>query len=701
MPTGKYGNFYYICINLLNMPTMSASEKIRQHLPIVERDEWLRPVEGELNYRRSLYLDRMDEIRRAAGSIVDYANGHRYYGWQYDDTLSGWWFREWLPAAQDVYLFGDFNNWQRTELRLQKDSHGVWSIFLPDAMYSDRLTDGSLYKIHVHGDNGWHDRIPAYARRVVQDDVSKNYSAQFWKPKPFDWSGDTFDIAKSGSLLIYEAHVGMAQEKEGVGTYTEFSKKILPKIKRAGYNAVQLMAIAEHPYYGSFGYHVSSLFAPSSRFGTPEELKMLIRRAHELGIAVIMDIVHAHYVKNFNEGLNELDGSDHQYSKPGPAGDQPYWDSKLFDYGKNEVRHFLLSNVKYWMDEFHFDGFRFDGVTSMLYHHHGYTDFDSREKFFDESVNRDAITYLTLANRLIHDINPAAVTIAEDVSGMPGICIPIDDGGVGFDYRLGMAIPDFWIKYLKDIPDEDWNIWEMWSVMTNRLPDVKTVAYAESHDQALVGDKTIAFRLMDKEMYDSMNRASQSLVIDRGMALHKMIRLMTASTGGQAYLNFMGNEFGHPEWIDFPREGNGWSYAHARRMWSLSENGYLRYSYLGDFDKAMIHLLKKYKVLADGYPYNLQMDEEHKTMVFSHGDLLFVFNWHPTASIPDYRLQVQAPGKFVPLLSTDEERFGGFGRESMNAEHFSEPELCGDGVTRHYIRIYNIARTATVFLRKR
>ena len=680
---------------------MNISEKIRQHLPIVERDEWLRPVEGELNYRRSLYLDRMDEIRNAAGSIVDYANGHRYYGWQYDDTLSGWWFREWLPAAQDVYLFGDFNNWQRTELRMQKDSHGVWSIFLPDAMYADRLTDGSLYKIHVHGDNGWHDRIPAYATRVVQEDRSKNYTAQFWEPKPFDWSDDTFDVTKVGSLLIYEAHVGMAQEREGVGTYVEFTKKILPRIKRAGYNAVQLMAIAEHPYYGSFGYHVSSLFAPSSRFGTPEELKMLVRRAHELGIAVIMDIVHAHYVKNFNEGLNQLDGSDHQYSKPGSEGYQQYWDSMVFDYGKAEVRHFLLSNVKYWMDEFHFDGFRFDGVTSMLYHHHGYTDFDSREKFFDESVNRDAITYLTLANRLIHDINPAAVTIAEDVSGMPGICIPIDDGGVGFDYRLGMAIPDFWIKYLKDVPDEEWNIWEMWSVMTNRLPDVKTVAYAESHDQALVGDKTIAFRLMDKEMYDSMNRASQNLVIDRGMALHKMIRLMTASTGGQAYLNFMGNEFGHPEWIDFPREGNGWSYAHARRMWSLAENGFLRYSFLGDFDKAMIHMLKKYKVLADGYPYNLQMDESNKTTVFSHGDLLFVFNWHPTASIPDYRLQVQAPGKFVPLLSTDEARFGGFGRESMDSEHFSEPVECSDGVTRHYIRIYNTARTATVFLRKK
>ena len=674
---------------------------MEKRLPIVEQDSWLEPVEGELVYRHQLYLDKLREIEASSGSISSYANGYNYFGWQYDATLRGWWFREWLPAAHDVYLFGDFNNWQRTELRLQRDRHGVWSIFLPDGMYQDRLTHGSLYKIHVHGPNGWMDRIPAWAKRVVQDENTKDFTAQFWIPQPFDWGEDHLFDRKGESLLIYEAHVGMAQEKEGVGTYAEFTKNILPKIKKAGYNAVQLMAIAEHPYYGSFGYHVSSFFAPSSRFGTPEELKALVKRAHELGIAVIMDIVHAHYVKNLNEGINELDGSNHHYSRPGEAGNQPYWDSKVFDYGRPEVQHFLLSNVKYWLDEYHFDGYRFDGVTSMLYYHFGYTDFDCREKFFDEGVNRDAITYLTLANRLVHEYKPQAVTIAEDVSGMPGICIPSEEGGVGFDYRLGMAIPDFWIKYLKEIPDEDWNIWEMWSIMTNRLPSVKTVAYAESHDQALVGDKTIAFRLMDKEMYFSMNRASENLLVDRGMALHKMIRLFTIATGGQAYLNFMGNEFGHPEWIDFPREGNGWSYKHAQRLWSLSTNGFLRYSWLAEFDKAMIRLIRRRKVLASGYPYNLMMDEENKTMVFNHGNLLFVFNWHPTASIPDYILPVPRPGKYKLLLSSDEKRFGGEERNDPAVEHFSFPHECEDGITRHYMQIYNTSRTAMVFVRQR
>lgn len=661
-------------------------------------DEWLQPSAGHVVRRHERYREALREIERGAASLADYANGYRYFGWQRDQTLRGWWFREWLPGAQDVYLFGDFNGWQRTQLRLTKSPEGVWSAFFPDAMYRDRLTHGSLYKMHVHGENGWLDRIPAYATRVVQDETTKNFTAQFWNPAPFDWRGDYFDASAFGDLLIYEAHVGMAQEREGVGTYHEFTQSVLPRIVRDGYTAVQLMAVAEHPYYGSFGYHVSSFFAPSSRFGTPEELKELVRRAHELGLAVIMDLVHAHYVKNLNEGINELDGTDHLYSPQGTAGDQPYWDSKLFDYGKPQVRHFLLSNVKYWLDEYHFDGYRFDGVTSMIYRHHGYAELESRELFFGDGVNDDALTYLTLANRLVHDFRPGALTVAEEVSGMPGICTPIPQGGIGFDYRLGMAIPDFWIRMLKEVPDEQWSVHEIWHVLTDRLPGVGTVAYAESHDQALVGDKTLAFRLMDREMYDRMTRTSQSVVIDRGMALHKMIRLVTIAAGGDAYLNFMGNEFGHPEWIDFPREGNGWSYAHARRQWSLADDKLLRYAQLGAFDRAMLAVVRDYGVLHDGYPYNLLLDEQNRTMAFSHGELLLVFNWHPTTSLPDYAVPVREAGKYVPLLSTEQERFGGPGRIAMHTEHFSFPVEQSEG-TGHRIRIYNPSRSATVYRR--
>jgi 1,4-alpha-glucan branching enzyme len=459
------------------------------------------------------------------------------------------------------------------------------------------------------------------------------------------------------------------------------------------------MAVAEHPYYGSFGYHVSNFFAPSSRFGTPEELKSLVKAAHAMGIAVIMDVVHSHYVKNLNEGLNELDGTESLYSPAGEAGNHPHWDSKLFDYGKPQVQHFLLSNLKYWLEEFRFDGFRFDGVTSMAYRHHGFIDFTGRDDFFGPAVDEDALLYLTLANRLVHEFRPAAVTIAEDVSGMPGMCVPIDEGGVGFDYRLAMAEPDFWIKLLKEQRDEEWNIHEMWRVMTDRLPGVGTVAYCESHDQALVGDQTLAFRLMNAEMYTHMDRASQSPVIDRGMALHKMIRLFTIASGGDAYLNFMGNEFGHPEWIDFPRQGNGWSYAHARRQWALAESGLLRYSQLDAFDRDMIRLMQKYRVLEMGYAWNLQMDEACQTIVFNHDDLVFVFNWSPFHSRPDYATEVPFPGKYKILLTTDSKKYGGPGRLDEKAVAFTYPHDFEGGVRKHYMQIYNVNRCATVFKR--
>lgn len=667
-------------------------------LPIILADEWLRPVEGEINHRHQTYLDRLSEIEQSSGSLIDYANAHLYYGFHYDSYAKGWWFRDFLPSALEVFLFGDFNGWERLQYPLEKDEWGTWSVFISDQQSSGALGHQSLVKMFVRGADGeWKDRIPAYVRRVVQNDDNKDFCGQIWQPaKNFNWQKDDFDLTSLESLLIYECHIGMAQEKEDVGSYQEFTEILLPRIKALGYNAIQVMALAEHPYYGSFGYHVSNLFAPSSRFGTPDQLKELIRTAHSMGIAVIMDIVHSHYVKNINEGINALDGNEGLYSPEGEAGNHPHWDSKLFNYDKYEVQHMLLSNLKYWIEEFHIDGFRFDGVSSMIYHHHGYTEFDSREKFFNDEVNRGALLYLTLANKLIHDLKPSSVTIAEDVSGMPGMAVAISDGGVGFNYRLAMAVPDFWIRYLKDTPDEQWNLWEMWSMLLNRLPNTKTVAYCESHDQALVGDKTIAFRLMDKEMYFSMDKTSKSLIVDRGVALHKMIRLMTITLGGEAYLNFMGNEFGHPEWIDFPREGNEWSYAHARRQWSLAEDEKLRYIDLEKFDRAMIKLVRDYHILNSGYGYSLLNDQDNQTMIYEQAGLVFVLNWHPTASIPDYVMPVPMAGKYRIILNSDNLDFGGFSRIDESQEYYTFTHQNDQGHQFHYIKIYNISRSALV-----
>jgi 1,4-alpha-glucan branching enzyme len=656
-----------------------------RYIPLVKNDVWLAPYNQEITRRFLHFHQLVFEIENHFGSLYDFAGNHLFLGFNYDKEKKGWYYREWAPAAKALFLIGDFNEWNRVSHPLKRRKDGFWELFLDDETYSEKFTHESKFKVLVHSQVGELERVPPYIRRVVQDDYTKDFTAQHWNPKTeFVWEGDEVNQSKvldslKDNLLIYECHVGMAQEKEGVGTYVEFTENVLPRIKALGYNAIQMMAIHEHPYYGSFGYHVSSFFAPSSRFGTPEELKALIKKAHELGIAVIMDIVHSHAVKNIYEGLSYFDGTDYQYFHAGGKGNHEGWDSKLFDYSKKEVLQFLLSNVRYWLEEFHFDGFRFDGVTSMLYHHHGLgTSFANLGQYFDMSVDTDAVTYLQLANTLIHGLDERFVSIAEDMSGMPGTCRPILEGGLGFDYRLGMGIPDYWIKLLKEYPDEAWQIGDMWYVVTNRRYNEKTVAYSESHDQAMVGDKTLAFWLMDKEMYYSMGKNIPNLAVDRGIALLKLIRLFTMSLGGDAYLNFMGNEFGHPEWIDFPREGNGWSYKHARRQWSLADNGLLRYEFLQTFDKAMIQLATDYQLLKNIPAHNpakqLNMDEANKVVVFERAGLIFVFNFHTTHSIPDYKFWVPQAGKYEVVLNSDDEKFGGFGRIKPDVEYFTLPE---------------------------
>ena len=661
-------------------------------MKIVDRDSWLSPVADEVQKRYDRFCNRLKTIEKQYGSLGTFASAHQFFGFHYDRMRRGWWYREWAPAAHYLSLYGDFNGWDRYANPLENVGNGIWEIFLPDSEYKNKLVHGSLLKVLVQSSIGEQERIPVYITRVVQDENTKDFSAQFWNPeKPYKFENKSPKIDDE-PLLIYESHVGMAQEKEEVGSYNEFIDNVLPRIKADGYNAVQLMAIAEHPYYGSFGYHVSNFFAASSRFGTPEELKKLVDTAHGMGLLVIMDLVHSHTVKNVREGINLFDGTEYQYLKPGQEGTHPQWDSKLFNYGKTETLQLLLSNVRYWLDEYHFDGFRFDGVTSMLYKDHGIgTTFDDPWKYFGDNIDNDAVTYLQLANKLIHDIDNQNVTIAEDVSGMPGICAKIEDGGIGFDYRLGMGLPDFWIKVLKDQTDEQWNMHEFFFTMTNRLSDVKTIAYAESHDQALVGDKTLAFRLMDKEMYTSMAKNQENLIIDRGIALHKMIRFFTICLGGDAWLNFMGNEFGHPEWIDFPRYDNNWSYKYAKRQWSLADADYLKYHWLGDFDKAMLDFVKKTKVMQAAPAWLLQADEDNKTIVFERNNLIFVFNWGQK-SLPDYKINVKHTGDYKIIFSSDDKCFGGF--ENIDKSVVFPSEKKDDKIT---MKIYNVARTAVVY----
>ncbi len=676
--------------------TKTATKKVaKQQLGIVKRDGWLEPFSDAINGRHQHVVDKIGELTQGGKqTLSDFASGYMYFGLHRTDK--GWVLREWAPNATEIYLVGDFNNWSELpQYKMKRIDNGNWEIKLkPRAM-----KHGDLFKLHVHWDGGWGERIPAWINRVVQDERTKVFSAQVWAPEePYVFKKKNFK-PNTAPLLIYECHIGMAQDAEKVGTYNEFRENILPRVKKEGYNCIQIMAIAEHPYYGSFGYHVSNFYAPSSRFGTPEELKQLVDEAHSMGIAVIMDIVHSHAVKNENEGLGNFAGDPCQYFYQGDRREHPAWDSLCFDYGKNEVLHFLLSNCKYWLEEFHFDGYRFDGVTSMLYYSHGLGEaFCGYGDYFNGHEDDNAICYLTLANLLIHEVKPKAITIAEEVSGMPGLAAPFKDGGYGFDYRMAMNIPDYWIKTIKEQSDENWKPSSMFWETTNRRADEKTISYAESHDQALVGDKTIIFRLIDADMYWHFKKGDENMTATRGIALHKMIRLLTLSTINGGYLNFMGNEFGHPEWIDFPREGNGWSYKYARRQWNLVDNHELCYHYLGDFDEAMVKLVGGEKNFQKNPVVEVWHNDGDQILAFFRGDLLFVFNFSPVNSYTDYGFIVPK-GAYNVVLNTDSSLYGGNDLADDSVTHFTNYDPIYEKDGKGWLKLYIPARSAVV-LRK-
>ena len=652
---------------------------------ILELNPQLKPFEGDIDLRMACYHGTKGRLLAKGGTLNDFANAYNYYGIHRTET--GWVYREWAPNAYQLYFMGDFNNWNLTDHPMRRLQNGDWVLELEG---EDALWDGCKVKTVVDANMQRTEHIPLYARRVVQDKDTLQWCAEVVDERnTFDWTDQ--DFQPSGPLYIYEAHVGMAQEEGKVGSYREFAKNILPRIKKAGYNTIQLMAIMEHPYYGSFGYQVSNFYAASSWFGKPEDLKFLVNKAHKLGLRVLLDVVHSHAVKNTAEGINMFDGTTWQFFHDGPKGDHPAWGTKCFDYGKTGVLHFLLSNLKFWMTEYHFDGFRFDGVTSMLYHDHGLgTDFNENSRYFSLNTHTEAITYLQLANELIRQVNPKAITIAEDMSGMPGMCLPIQDGGIGFDYRLGMGLPDMWVKTVKEKKDEFWDLQSMWNSMCLRRPGENTVAYVESHDQALVGDKTLIFRLADAAMYTDMDKACHNPVIDRAIALHKMIRLFTLAGGGEAYLNFMGNEFGHPEWIDFPREGNGWSFHYCRRQWSLRDNGFLKYQWLGDFDHDMVALTKRRDIFQQRMPDLEVLRENDKVIVFYRKGLLFAFNFNPTQSFTNVLVPVPANADYTVALSSDDEKYGG----QNLIEHMTYPVKEFDG--KLFVELYLPARTAVV-----
>lgn len=663
-----------------------AKEKLLAN-KLISIDPWLKSYRSDIELREKKYLALRQKLLNGK-KLTEIADDYKYFGIHFQEGM--WVAREWLPDAESVALIGEFNGWDSHADPLLKLGSGIWEDILP----SDALKNGQHVKLHVvFNDGRARDIIPSYINRVVQNS-DNTFSGVIWDVK-YKWHCKRYAPPKLANPIIYEAHIGMAQESEGMGTYAAFEKNILPRIKADGYNAVQLMAIMQHPYYASFGYQVSNLFAPSNWFGAPEELKHLIDTAHSMGLSVLLDVVHSHVAPNISDGLAGCDEKGGNYFLAGERGWHSAWGSRLYDYASIATLRLLLSNLKYWLDEYRFDGFRFDGVTSMLYWDHGIGQrFDNYDKYFSLGSNIDAQVYLMLANELTHAVHRNAITIAEDMSGMPGMALPLAQGGFGFDYRLNMGVPDMWINLTKNVKDEYWDMGNIYYELTRRRPDEKQIAYTESHDQSLVGDKTLMFRMADAAMYTDMDNAIHNPVIDRAMALHKLLRLITISLSGEGYLNFMGNEFGHPEWVDFPREGNSWSYKYAKRQWSLADNGFLKYSQLLAFDNDMIAFMNGNEQFG-GESENLWMDEQHKLLAYKKGDYIYLFNFSPFNSYPNFFLPTRDEGRYRAVFSSDRPKYGGQGR--IDEEYvYTAKSVFGLGVG---FEVYTPSRTAVVFKR--
>ncbi|CAF0754152.1 unnamed protein product [Didymodactylos carnosus] len=676
--------------------------KVPQLDNLLKLDPYLAPYQREIKRRYHVFETMLKTLDAEEGGLEQFTLGYTHFGIHVDCTNNDIKVKEWVPAARAVFIRGDFNGWQEKQYPLRRNEFGVWEITIPALSDgSTAIKHNSAIKLLVETHDGrLLDRLCPWSRYVFRAPEANTYHGVFYNP-PADqiYKFKHAQPKKKERLKIYEAHIGISSWEGKIATYDNFRQNVIPRIVKQGYNTIQLMAVMEHAYYASFGYQVTSFFAASSRFGTPEELKALIDEAHKHDLTVLLDLVHSHACKNTADGLNQFDGTNGCYFHDNERGFHNLWDSRCFNYSAREVQRFLLSNIRFWLEEYKFDGFRFDGVSSMLYHTHGigHAFSGTYDEYFGLVTDTESFNYLQLANHISHTMFPESITIAEEVSGMPTLCRPIAEGGGGFDYRLAMAIPDVWIKLLKETKDENWHVGNITWTLINRRWSEKSIAYSESHDQALVGDKTIAHWLMDTEIYSNMTVfAPRTPVVERGLALHKLIRLLTYGLGGEGWLNFEGNEFGHPEWLDFPREGNNNSYHYARRLFYLPDDETLRYKYLNAWDRAMNDAEEKYQWLSATNTHLSRRHEDDKVVVFERGKhgLLWIFNFHSSKSFADYKVGTNRCGKYKIVLNSDSKNFDGLNRVDNNQSYFTQ-DTKWDG-RRYSLQVYIPSRVALV-----
>ncbi|CAL5392773.1 unnamed protein product [Camellia sinensis] len=523
--------------------------------------------------------------------------------------------------------------------------------------YTPAIPHGSKYRVYFNTPDGPLERIPAWAPYVLPDADGKQAFAVHWEPPPecvYKWKHKHPEAPKS--LRIYECHIGISGSEPKIASFNDFTEKVLPHVKDAGYNVIQLIGLVEHKDYFTIGYRATNLFAVSSRYGTPDDFKRLVDEAHGLGLLVFLDIVHSYSAADEMVGLSLFDGSNDCYFHTGKRGYHKFWGTRMFKYGDIDVLHFLLSNLNWWVVEYQIDGFQFHSLASMIYTHNGFASFTGdMEEYCNQYVDKDALIYLILANEILHALHPSIITIAEDATLYPGLSEPTSLGGLGFDYFVNLSASEMWSSLLENVPDSDWSMSKIVSTLVgNRHSADKMLLYAENHNQSISGGRSFAEILFGETMEHASDKRA---LLFRGCSLHKMIRLITFTIGGHAYLNFMGNEFGHPKRVEFPMESNNFSFSLANRRWDLLENGV--HSELLYFDKDMMNMDENERILSRGLPNIHHVNDTTMVTSYSRGPLLFIFNFHPTTSYENYSVGVEEAGEYQVILNTDEKKYGG------------------------------------------
>ncbi len=561
------------------------------------------------------------------------------------DGVKGTYFAVWAPSAKAISVVGNFNSWNASEhqLNVRWDSSGIWEGFIPEVGKGEVYK----YKIQSHNNDVWTEKADPFAKYCEHPPKTASivWTADHkWKDK--EWMGYRKD--KNGldrPYSVYEVHLGSWKKNAGNGfmTYKELAKDLVSYVKEMGYTHIEFMPIMEYPYDPSWGYQLTGYFAPTSRFGSPEEFKMLVDTFHQNDIGVILDWVPSHFPEDAH-GLGFFDGSNLYEHPDRKKGYHTDWKSLIFNYGRNEVRAFLISNALYWLDQYHVDGLRVDAVASMLYLDYSREEGEWDPNIYGNNENLEAISFIRELNEAVYSNFDGVQTIAEESTAFSGVSRKVEFGGLGFGMKWMMGWMHDTLQFFQKEP-----IYRRHH--QNDLTFSMTYAFTEhfmlpfSHDEVVYGKQSLVYRMPG----DEWQRFANLRLLFGYMFTHPGTKLM-----------FMGGEFGQTA---------EWNFQQSLDWHLLQYDGHAG---IQQFVKDLNHLYKSSPALyekqfsPEGFQWIDYSDHENSILTYvrkghdEKNDLIIALNFTPVPR-ENYRIGIPKKGKIKEVLNSDDKKYGGGG----------------------------------------